>query len=162
MREMAPAKPSGVSRPPYAAGGASLHLGLPLFGIGAPVLAEDLGEPVAAFRASLRCHGEEVGHAGARRIVAHREMRPEREEPIPEAALLGVRDTERLRSGLGDGAGRPIRLEASRPPPSGGLPCAAAFRVTRRCDASATGPRPVKWCASEGTTVHRWARFRLP
>ena len=32
----------------------------------------------------------------------------------------------------------------------------------RSIPASLIRPRPVKWCTSEGATVHRWARFRLP
>ena len=54
-----------------------------------PVLAEGLGEPVPARLTRLRRHPEEVGHAGARRVVAVLQMGPEGEELVPEPALFG-------------------------------------------------------------------------
>ena len=41
-------------------------MGLPLLGVSAPVLAEDLSEPIAPFRTSPQCHGEEDADAGTR------------------------------------------------------------------------------------------------
>lgn len=109
-------------------GGATLHLGLPLFGIGATILAKNLGGPVAVRRARFRRHVEEVALAGTRRVVSVLPVRPEGEEPIPEATILGRHGHGKIVAGCRDDGQkpRPMSIE-SGPAPAG----RSGFRLRR-------------------------------
>ena len=87
-----------------------------LLGVEPAILAEDLGEPVAALRARLGVGVERDGDTGASLGVAGLKLGSQREEPIPEVALggreghggivAGVNGAEPPNGGAGDSSAR--------------------------------------------------------